>query len=150
MNIFIKFVKRNTILLFVIGLIFFSWSFFYINKSSNANVINKENAKIILPVLSEISISGRLAFDTNCASCHGENGTGTQKGPPFINDIYNPGHHSDATFFSAVKHGVGQHHWPYGNMPPQPQVTDQEIEQIVRYIRELQEANGIVYHKHQM
>ena len=35
-------------------------------------------------------------------------------------------------------------------MPPQPQVTREEIAAIVRYIRELQEANGIVWKAHAM
>ena len=35
-------------------------------------------------------------------------------------------------------------------MPPQPQVSDEDIAAIVRYIRELQEANGIRYRPHRM
>jgi hypothetical protein len=35
-------------------------------------------------------------------------------------------------------------------VPPLPQVSDEQIGQIVRYVRELQQANGIVYRKHQM
>jgi len=35
-------------------------------------------------------------------------------------------------------------------MPSQPQVSDREIAEIVRYVRELQVANGIVYREHRM
>jgi hypothetical protein len=35
-------------------------------------------------------------------------------------------------------------------MPSQPQVTDQQLLEIVRYVRELQAANGIVYRPHRM
>ena len=35
-------------------------------------------------------------------------------------------------------------------MPPQPSVTDDDVAAIVRFIRELQEANGIFYRKHTM
>jgi cytochrome c1 len=35
-------------------------------------------------------------------------------------------------------------------MPPQPQVTEQQIRAIVQYVRELQIANGIRYHPHRM
>lgn len=102
------------------------------------------------PELSAMAAQGKIAFDANCASCHGANAAGTQKGPPFIHDIYNPGHHSDKAFVLAVKQGVRRHHWPFGDMPPQLQVTDQELAAIVRYVRELQKANGIIYRPHTM
>lgn len=103
-----------------------------------------------VPKLSTMAARGKSAFDANCATCHGANATGTQKGPPFVHDIYNPGHHSDQAFYLAAKHGVRRHHWPFGDMPPQPQVTDEELTAIVRYVRELQEANGIFYRPHTM
>lgn len=103
-----------------------------------------------LPVLSEIASAGKDAFDANCASCHGENGVGSDRGPPLIHDIYNPGHHDDASFFRAAVRGVPRHHWNFGDMPPQPKVTPEEVAAIVRYIRELQEANGIFWKAHTM
>ena len=53
-------------------------------------------------------------------------------------------------FFLAAKLGVRQHHWPYGNMPPQPQVTEAQLATIVQYVREMQAANGITYRPHRM
>lgn len=105
---------------------------------------------VTVPALSELAAQGEAQFETNCASCHGLNAAGTDKGPPLVHDIYNPGHHADAAFVIAVKRGVPQHHWPYGSMPPQPQVSDIQVALIVRYIRELQIANGIQYRRHQM
>ena len=107
-----------------------------------------ENIKI--PTLSPLAAAGKIAYDKNCASCHGVNGVGTNQGPPFIHTIYNPGHHGDDAFFRAVRNGVAQHHWPYGDMPPRPDVTDKDVTAIVKFIRELQKANGIVYKKHMM
>ena len=40
--------------------------------------------------------------------------------------------------------GVRAHHWPYGDMPAQPQVTREDVGLIIRFVREVQEANGIV------
>lgn len=105
---------------------------------------------VAVPTLSPVAVAGRAAFDANCAQCHGKSGVGTKQGPPLIHDIYNPGHHADEAFRYAVRQGVRQHHWPYGNMPSQPQVTDSQLAEIVRYVRELQEANGIVYRPHRM
>jgi hypothetical protein len=35
-------------------------------------------------------------------------------------------------------------------MPPQPQVSDEQLKAIVQYVRELQIANGITYRPHSM
>jgi mono/diheme cytochrome c family protein len=102
------------------------------------------------PPLSDVAARGKVAFDANCATCHGANASGTDQGPPLVHDIYNPGHHADGAFFLAAKLGVRQHHWPFGNMPPQPQVTEVQVAEIVRYVRELQIANGITYRPHRM
>ena len=92
--------------------------------------------------------TGEALFHATCAECHGQNAAGTSQGPPLIHDIYNPGHHSDLAFYLAAEVGVRAHHWPYGDMPAQPTVTRDEVALIVRYIRELQVANGIVYRAH--
>lgn len=102
------------------------------------------------PRLSAVAVAGKTFFDSTCAACHGPKAAGTDKGPPLVHDIYNPGHHADGAFFLAAKLGVRQHHWPYGDMPPQLQVTEQQVAAIVRYVRELQIANGIGYRPHSM
>ena len=94
--------------------------------------------------------AGQKVFNDNCGSCHGLNGAGTFQGPPLIQDIYNPGHHSNKAFYSAVRNGVNQHHWPYGNMPPQKQVGFSEMAALVKFIREVQQQNGIVTREHKM
>lgn len=100
--------------------------------------------------LSAEAEAGEVLFKANCMACHGERASGTNLGPPLIHDIYNPGHHSDEAFYLAAATGVRQHHWPYGDMPPQPQVSREEVTKIIRYIREVQEANGIRYKPHRM
>ena len=105
---------------------------------------------LVLPRFSSLAAAGNVTFDKSCASCHGANGAGSDKGPPLIHDIYNPGHHNDESFFRAVSRGTRRHHWNFGDMPPQPKLSRQDVAAIVRYIRELQEANGIVWKKHTM
>ena len=86
---------------------------------------------------------GERLFAANCASCHGQHARGTQAGPPLVHSIYEPGHHADAAFYFAVERGVAQHHWRFGNMPPQPQVSRDEMTQIIGYVRWLQRQAGI-------
>ncbi|MFC6673763.1 c-type cytochrome [Marinobacterium aestuariivivens] len=103
---------------------------------------------VSVPNLSEMAKFGQQAFNETCAKCHGENGTGTEKGPPLIHQIYNPGHHSDQSIYNAMRNGVRQHHWPYGDMPKQEGIGFYQSSAIVKFIREVQEANGIEYQRH--
>jgi len=99
--------------------------------------------KIVEPKLSGKLMLGKLAFGSYCAECHGKQGEGSDKGPPFLHRVYHPGHHGDASFFRAAKSGTRAHHWKFGDMPPVPKVTDPQIQNIVKYIRALQQANGL-------
>ena len=103
-----------------------------------------------VPKLTQAAAKGGKAFATYCAQCHGKNASGSDLGPPLVHNIYNPGHHSDAAFYLAVKNGVGAHHWKFGNMPPQTAVSKAEVTSIIRYVRELQRANGISRQPHRM
>jgi mono/diheme cytochrome c family protein len=109
-----------------------------------------QQVNVKVPSLSETAARGKVAFDVICAPCHGANAAGTDQGPPLVHNIYNPGHHADGAFFLATKLGVRQHHCPFGNMPPQPQVTEDQVAAIVRYVRELQVANGITHRPHRL
>lgn len=86
---------------------------------------------------------GEKRFNSNCAGCHGIGAIGTDRGPTFISKIYEPNHHGDAAFHIAVKSGVRQHHWNFGNMPKISGVDKDDVKQIVLYVRWLQRENGI-------
>jgi mono/diheme cytochrome c family protein len=96
-----------------------------------------------VPNLSAEGEAGKRAFDRYCTRCHGQNAGGAAAGPPLVHRTYQPAHHADVAFELAVRRGVPAHHWRFGNMPPQPDVTPAEVAQITRYVRELQRANGI-------
>nr|WP_321982725.1 cytochrome c [uncultured Cohaesibacter sp.] len=102
------------------------------------------SVNVTVPDLSPVAANGQELFNDNCAACHGENGKGTEMGPPLIHPIYKPSHHADISFEFAVANGVRQHHWPYGNMPAQPHITRADLQQIVRFVRETQQANRIL------
>jgi mono/diheme cytochrome c family protein len=98
---------------------------------------------VTVPRLSEMAQNGQVVFNANCASCHGRNAAGGDKGPPLIHRIYESGHHGDGAFELAVLRGVRAHHWPFGDMPPQPGITPSQVRAIIAFIRETQNANGI-------
>jgi mono/diheme cytochrome c family protein len=101
-------------------------------------------AQVKVPTLSAIAQRGNSMFDKNCATCHGKNAAGIDgSGPPLIHKIYEPGHHGDQAFLLAARRGVRSHHWKFGNMPAVENISDDEIGQIVIYIREVQRANDI-------
>lgn len=100
--------------------------------------------------LSALAVRGKPLFEAKCAECHGLRGAGTEQGPPFVNDIYNPGHHPDEAFLLAPRTGVRAHHWAFGDMLPVEGVTDDDLRAIIRYVREVQQANGIRFQRHTM
>ena len=95
------------------------------------------------PDLSNAALAGKQVFNANCSICHGADVMGSATGPPLIDRIYEPGHHADFSIRSAVRNGVPQHHWWFGDMPPVAGISDQQIEHLICYIRELQRANDI-------
>ena len=95
------------------------------------------------PALSDAALAGEELFNANCSLCHGANAAGTHQGPPLIHKVYTPGHHSDFSIRNAVRRGVKQHHWQFGDMPPVTTVSLDDVQKITCYIREMQRANGI-------
>ncbi len=86
---------------------------------------------------------GKEFFANYCAMCHGENGGGSESGPPLVHHVYRPAHHADAAFLLAVQIGVRAHHWRFGDMAPVPGVDGAASGRIVAYLRWLQVENGI-------
>ncbi len=86
---------------------------------------------------------GEGLFRTHCAECHGEAAVGTDRGPPLVHPLYEPGHHADAAFLLAVQRGVRAHHWRFGDMAPIPEVSRDDATAIVGYVRWLQRAAGV-------
>ena len=91
----------------------------------------------------EVFANGASLFNAHCATCHGAGAAGTDRGPSFLSPIYAASHHSDASFFLAVKQGVRAHHWQFGDMPPLPDVTTDQAAEIIVYVRWLQAQAGI-------
>lgn len=86
---------------------------------------------------------GAERFGASCTACHGEAALGTDQGPPLVHGVYEPNHHADFSFVLAVERGVRAHHWSFGDMPPRPEVSREEVMEIVRYVRWLQREAGV-------
>lgn len=81
---------------------------------------------------------GKISYQSNCMKCHGKNLSGTTKGPSLLDDVYKSSHHADLSFYYAVKNGVRQHHWQFGDMPMVTGVSPQSVSDIISYIRWMQ------------
>lgn len=86
---------------------------------------------------------GKNLFETNCSTCHGTWGKGTEIGPPLMHQFYKPSHHDDTAFYRAALTGTRAHHWKFGDMPAVPGVNRKNLSKIIPYIRWLQQKNGI-------
>ena len=86
---------------------------------------------------------GKKLFAANCASCHGADLKGSEKGPAMLHKVYEPSHHSDVAFQLAVKNGVRAHHWQFGDMAAVPGLTPDDVAHITAFIRTEQRKVGI-------
>jgi mono/diheme cytochrome c family protein len=85
---------------------------------------------------------GAVLYAENCASCHGGDLRGTDTGPSHLSVVYEPGHHPDDAFRSAIADGVRAHHWGFGDMPPVPGLSTAEVDAIIEYVRDVQQDQG--------
>lgn len=81
---------------------------------------------------------GEEVFAENCATCHGQGLRGGLAGPPLVSEIYRPSHHPDSAIRAAIAQGVQPHHWDFAAMPPIPGLSDDEIDAVIAYIRDVQ------------
>lgn len=85
---------------------------------------------------------GAAVYEANCASCHGSDLRGTDRGPSHLSQVYEPGHHGDDAFRAAIANGSRAHHWDFGDMPPVPGLSDEEVDAVIAFVRAQQEQHG--------
>ncbi len=86
-------------------------------------------------------LGGEL-YAASCASCHGSDLRGTDRGPSHLSIVYEPNHHGDDSFRSAIAQGTGAHHWNFGDMPAVGGLDDEEVDTIIAFIRSEQQRQG--------
>ena len=90
------------------------------------------------PILTQ----GAEVYAQSCASCHGADLRGTNQGPSHLSIVYEPNHHPDDAFRSAIANGAPQHHWTFGDMPPVDGLTDDDVDAVIAYVRSEQQRLG--------
>ncbi|MDH3713841.1 MAG: cytochrome c [Gammaproteobacteria bacterium] len=86
---------------------------------------------------------GQQKYTAMCAECHGKWLRGTDQGPPLLHGYYKPSHHGDRSFYRAILQGTQQHHWNFGDMAPVPGATQADAQQIIPFVRWVQQAEGL-------
>lgn len=94
----------------------------------------------------ELAARGDELFhgEGTCQTCHGADLRGTTMGPPLLHELYVPSHHPDEVVRSAVRNGVQPHHWDFGPMPALRHLDSGDLDALVTYLRQEQEAAGII------
>lgn len=103
--------------------------------------ISREPQRIAADVARDnlIAVSaGRTLYSENCAMCHGMEGEGVD-GPP-LNDKTFLQNNSDDRIFSVISSGVPSSEMPAWNQRFGGPYTDQEITQMVAFLRDWQEG----------
>ncbi|MBC8519953.1 MAG: cytochrome c [Gammaproteobacteria bacterium] len=106
----------------------------------------KVRARNFLPAIGYQAsvVDGKASYQAVCARCHGSALNGGPEGPPLLDRTYAPSHHADLAFFHAVKNGVRQHHWKYGDMPMLTGISPEQVGDIVAFVREEQQQAGVI------
>jgi mono/diheme cytochrome c family protein len=95
------------------------------------------------------NVSGEDLYTQNCAKCHGEDAGGRMDGTlaPSLLTVFD--RHAEATILGILRNGIIMPHggpimppWQNGYMYPDSRLSDEELEAIVDYLRELGGGEG--------
>jgi mono/diheme cytochrome c family protein len=78
---------------------------------------------------------GEAIYAANCAQCHGGDLDGSDRGPSLLDPIYGPDQLSDVEFVDAVRNGVEERLWDFGDMPGNGSYSDAQVDAIIAFVR---------------
>ena len=83
---------------------------------------------------------GQTSYHRVCAQCHGTDAMGGKRAPTFLQVKFDPNNFSNSRFARTILNGSNS-----GAMPSQKgRVNDEEIREIIKYIRYAQKESGII------
>ena len=132
----------NKLLLFAVILVFSA--FLLIDKSGWLESKRMARTGLFPELNYKPNISqGKAEYQKACVECHGAGLLGSEKGPSLLDSTYKDSHHADLSFYYAVKSGVRQHHWRFGDMPKIPGLSPERVSDIIAYVRHKQKLSNI-------
>lgn len=78
---------------------------------------------------------GEAIYAANCAQCHGGDLIGSDRGPSLLDPMYGTDQLTDVEFADAVRNGVEQRLWDFGDMPGNGSYTDAQVAAILTFVR---------------
>lgn len=86
---------------------------------------------------------GAAVYRANCSACHGDDLRGASTGPSLLLTIYGPEELPDEAIRDAVRNGVSEERFEFGEMPANGALGDERIDLIIDHIRDVQAAEGL-------
>jgi mono/diheme cytochrome c family protein len=85
---------------------------------------------------------GEQVYSDYCAACHGADFEGTTQGPSHLDPAFDPELTTDADYEAAIREGAETEDFEFVRMPPIRSLDDQQIADVIAYIRRVQEERG--------
>ena len=80
---------------------------------------------------------GARPYAANCAVCHGDALQGSSRGPSLLDPASSE--LSDAAMRNAIRNGVVETRWEFGDMPANGALRDAQVNEIIAFVRAGQE-----------
>ncbi len=109
---------------------------------SSVASIATPNSTMAIPMTAEAITKGKSIYATSCSACHGSSGKGD--GPAAASLNPKPRDHTNGAYmdkltndhiFKVIRYGGSMFGYP--TMPAQPNLSDDEIKEVVAYVRTL-------------
>ncbi|MEZ5239447.1 MAG: cytochrome c [Microthrixaceae bacterium] len=86
--------------------------------------------------------AGEQVYGDFCGACHGRDFEGSVQGPSHLDPHFEPATTSDEDYRNAIRNGVDQSAFDFGPMPAIRSLDDQQIADVIAYIRSVQQERG--------
>ncbi|MGI9578311.1 MAG: c-type cytochrome [Microthrixaceae bacterium] len=87
-------------------------------------------------------VAGEQTYMDFCGSCHGRDFDGSAAGPSQLDAVFAPDVTTDEDFRTAITEGAPERNYDFTAMPAIGSLDDAEIENVIAYIRSVQQERG--------